>query len=136
MLGPAIDAIIPDPPPRPGNPFGEAYVQGENERLQGRGDGSERPENEGDLTPDHGPDRRDLAPIVAPYARDEGGDAATEVAELEAELDEVASLATTPGLVGSEGETAEFRSIGSLPAEWSPEDLASAEAHGIDPWPD
>jgi hypothetical protein len=57
------------------------------ERLQGRGSGAELPHNIGDLTPDHG-DRGDLAPIRTSDAQDGGGNAETEVTELEATLDE------------------------------------------------
>jgi hypothetical protein len=102
-------------------------VQDETARLQGRGDGSERPANEGDLSPDHG-ERRDLAPIVVPAAHDEGGDAATETTELEAALDATPAarfeLETHRGIVGSEGEFAPFRGLEDLPAP------------AVDPWPD
>lgn len=124
---PVLRKALPKAPPKPGNPHA-TQVQDEMERLQGRGTGDELPANTGDLSPDHGPDRRDLAPIVVPDAHDEGGDAAEETAEIEAALDETPAarfeLETHRGLVGSEGEFAPFRGLDDLPAP------------AVDPWPD
>lgn len=93
----------------------------ETSRLQGRGDGSERPENEGDLSPDHGPDRRDIAPIEAPDAA--GPKPQDNVGKLTIALDDAAP--PSEPLVGYSGEVAEWRdldkpqvSLKALEATW------------------
>lgn len=126
MLAPIVKSALPSPPPTPGDPRGLSWVQEETSRLQGRGDGSGRPENEGDLSPDHG-DRRDLAPIVVPGAHDEGGSAAEEVAELEAGEDAKPAAVTWR----DRAEADHFRDLGSLRTEYTPEELAMARAAGI-----
>lgn len=108
-LAPIIKAALPDPPPAPGDPHGLEWAMEETSRLQGRGDGSERPENEGDLTPDHG-DRKDIAPIVVGTSHDEGGAPAEEVAEFTREAQNRAQAPSAP-LKGYLGEVAEWRGL-------------------------
>ena len=113
---------MPKAPPVPGNPHLN-QVQDEMERLQGRGTGKERPENEGDFSPDD-PVLKDVNPItledVGDTSRDGGDDAGTEAAELEEEL--AAKLPSMPP------EPVEERTwgINDLRSEWTPEDLQAA----------
>lgn len=70
---------------------------------------------------------RDVDPVefedVGDSSADGGDDAATEVAELEAELDR-------QSVNWWERASKDSRGIGDLRAEWTPEDLAAAEAAG------
>lgn len=85
--------------------------------LKGRGDGSERPQNEGDLSPDHGPDRRDIALIETLDAKQNAPSTQENVGKLEKQLDGVQAQ------VMRKIETQRFRSMESLRQNWSKEEL-------------